>query len=437
MVIVAISMIAVMGMAVLVIDVGGLLLAKRRMVTASDSAAIAAAQECAADPAEGRGIGTAQTEADNLGSDNGASGGSIVITSGTCGTTAGGTVAARYRVEQELFFAPILGLGESATISAPAKAIWGPATGATTTPPMNLYANPGGDTFPCAFESHHPCNFWFDNTAPFASSSSNWSFLALEAPGWPADVAGNLPQRGCDSRNANSLPGWTTGRGTRLVAKPTFVCAIQGNFGTGGNASPFYRALKAMEGKTFQFPVSDPALKPVTNPGAEKFAVVGFTTLKIVRVIQGNDPAINGLSGTCPALPHVFLKVPPAPAGGDTYDASLQYSLCAATLAADAVIGAPIVVDAPTAGNQSYRPPGDFTWNSSTKVITFTKFVGQEKTKDVLISFPWSTPGPCGFQTSDPNDFCLITAWQGNQLGGTIPDPTAPDFGLRATRLIE
>src|SRR3989337_1904714 len=44
---VAICMMAFMGMVVLVVDVGGLLTLRRRMVTAADSAALAAAQSCA------------------------------------------------------------------------------------------------------------------------------------------------------------------------------------------------------------------------------------------------------------------------------------------------------------------------------------------------------------------------------------------------------
>ena len=45
--IVALSLIAIFSMLVLTVDVGGLLLARRAMVNASDAAALAAAQSCA------------------------------------------------------------------------------------------------------------------------------------------------------------------------------------------------------------------------------------------------------------------------------------------------------------------------------------------------------------------------------------------------------
>ena len=428
--IVALSMLALMGMAVLVVDVGSLLLAKRKMVTAADSAALAAAQECAADPANGHSLATAQSEAGSVASANEAAEGKIAVTSGSCGT-ARGTVAARYRVAQNLYFAPILGLGRNMTVSAPASAIWGPAQGAGSTPPVNLNTEPGGATFPCAFDPSHPCNFWADNSDPDSSSTSNWSFLALEPPEWPADVAGNGRDRTCPNNDFNKIGDWTAGRQTRLVARPTYVCLLNGRGGASPRSQQF-QALKRMEGKTFQFPVSDPDLQ-VTTQGREKFAVVGFTTLKVIRVLQGTDPEISGLSGTCTPVQHTFLEPPPA--GGDSYNAGPLYDACAAAAPANAVVSNPIIRR--VTGNRTYTAPGDFTWDSSTKMITGFKDFNNQGERAVEIYFTWATPGPCGFQSPDPNSFCIVTEWRGNQLGGTDPDPDAPDFGLRAIRLSE
>src|SRR3954470_2764520 len=56
MVIVALCLIALMGMLVLVVDVGGLLWNRRAMVNASDAAALAAAKSCVLPT--GTGVGT-------------------------------------------------------------------------------------------------------------------------------------------------------------------------------------------------------------------------------------------------------------------------------------------------------------------------------------------------------------------------------------------
>jgi Flp pilus assembly protein TadG len=432
--VVALSLIALMGMAVLVVDVGGLLLAKRRMVTAADSAALAAAQECAGDTANGHNFTTAKAQAAALGiGENGAVAGKIAITSGACNTSRG-TVSARYRVGETLSFAPILGLGESMTVSAPATAFWGPARAVRSTPPVNLNGSGAdGSTFPCAVETTHPCNFWADNSDPLNSSSSNWSFLALEAPEWPANVAGNDKNRTCPNNDFNSVGGWTSGRETKLIANPTYVCALNGRGGASTRSQQFL-ALKSMEGKTFQFPVSDPAQK-VTTVGREKFAVVGFVTLKVLRVLQGTDSEINGLAGSCAPFPYPFLEPPPS--GGNVFDATALYTACAATAPSNAVLSNPIIRDAPPA-NRNYNTPGDFLWDSVTKRITFLNFP-PGGVRDVLINFTWGTPGPCGFQAPDPNSYCIVTEWLGNQLGGTDPDtdPDAPDFGTRAIRLVE
>jgi Flp pilus assembly protein TadG len=424
--IVALSFVALLGMAVLVVDVGGLLVAKRRMVTAADSAALAAALECASRPAGA--LARAQAQAKVVALENGATAGKVAVTSGACGT-ARGEISSRYRVAETLSFAPILGLGESLTVSAPAKAIWAPARGARSTPPVNL--NGDGSTFPCAFNPSHPCNFWADNSDPDSTSTSNWSFLALEPPEWPANAAGNDPNRTCPNNDFNKIGDWVGGRPQRIIAQPTYVCLLNGRGGASTRSQQFI-ALKNLEGKTMQFPVADPALN-VSTPGKEKFAVIGFVSLKIVQILQGTDPQISGLNGSClPAL-HTFLQ-PPAPNGG-SYNASVLYATCAALAPSNAVLSAPVVRR--VTGNRTYTAPGDFTWNPTTKTISgFTDF-DNNGVRAVEIFFSWSTPGPCGFQTPDPNSFCLITEWVDNQIGGVDPDPTAPDLGLRAVRLSE
>src|SRR6478735_3376716 len=109
MVIVALCLVALIGMIVLVVDVGGLLWNRRAMVNASDAAALSAAKSCilpaTMDPQ------TAEQAADAL--------------------------TGQYSANQQLFFAGIFG-ANSRAVTTQATAIWGPA-GAGNPMPVVIY----------------------------------------------------------------------------------------------------------------------------------------------------------------------------------------------------------------------------------------------------------------------------------------------------------
>ena len=103
-VIVALALLALCGMLVLVVDVGGLLTLRRQMVTAADSAALAAAQSCAADePAE------ASDQADLLATQNQPDATQQDFSTTNCGTASEGSASVSYGAPKTLNFAPILG----------------------------------------------------------------------------------------------------------------------------------------------------------------------------------------------------------------------------------------------------------------------------------------------------------------------------------------
>jgi len=136
MVIVALCLIALVGMLVLVVDVGGLLWNRRAMVNASDAAALAAAKSCVLPTGTGvgtdtypAGIAGAEQAADDYAHQNSSGADTSapnIISSNGCDSSASGYVTVEYGANQQLFFAGIFGKGQG-HVTTQATAIWGPA----------------------------------------------------------------------------------------------------------------------------------------------------------------------------------------------------------------------------------------------------------------------------------------------------------------------
>src|SRR5213593_4218162 len=111
-VIVALSLIAMFGMIVLVVDVGGLLWKRRELVNGSDAAALSAASTCSLpSTVDNR---TAEVAADELAGQNvtgldPTTATNATVPAGLCHGTASGWVKVQYSQNQHLFFAPVLG----------------------------------------------------------------------------------------------------------------------------------------------------------------------------------------------------------------------------------------------------------------------------------------------------------------------------------------
>jgi Flp pilus assembly protein TadG len=125
--IVAISLLFLLGMLVLVFDLGRIVATRREMVRAADAAALAAAQQCAM----GNGSVAARGAAAALLVENRAGAallqpGGFTVDPACDGvvTTAGiKKVTVRARVPLDMFFAPIFGVSQT-TVTARATAIW-------------------------------------------------------------------------------------------------------------------------------------------------------------------------------------------------------------------------------------------------------------------------------------------------------------------------
>lgn len=489
--VVALTLIALFGMAVLVIDVGGLLVMKRRMVTTSDAAALAAAQQCAMS----KGEVTARAEANEVAVDNYASAGGKVLFSPNCAGSTG-EATARYHADQTLFFAPILGLGENMGVSAPATAIWGPANSGLSVPLMVGAAQFAGNlSGECDFPPTDPpsgqeCAFWYDSDE---IGNAAWGWVNLnneegQGKGWDVGSDITCPNVGAAQRAdwiANNYPdplplNWPD---------PTYVCADTGF--TDAN----WEDLRDIIPSDRVFPVNDPdgsfsaasgstadhgqvdkdgqactqEMMSSTPPQCvlDKYDMIGFTILRIIALYDGTDPAAIGTAGIA-AIPAAggTCKGRKRPDSGEVF---AVYEMgpapdCPNSIVPDVVEPADPFVYTESGGGPnkvknekapcttltpSPAPSGcAYLYDPETFEITWAG-----DPENVFIEFTWSraeepgslgTEGACSDYGLPPppddmaklQDKCLVTQWIGFQASGQDPG-TGPDLGLRAIRLAE
>src|SRR5205085_4772434 len=166
-VIVGLMLVAIMGMLALVTDVGGLIAMKRRVVTATDSAALASAQSFARNQGglcgSAGGNATALASANNFAQDNVSNASSVSFTP-DCHDKS---VEVSYKAPVHFFFAKVIGAGSGDEVPATSTAIWGPVGRARPAPIMVFESQlqacgipdtvpPDGETVPCdlTFNAH-------------------------------------------------------------------------------------------------------------------------------------------------------------------------------------------------------------------------------------------------------------------------------------------
>jgi len=402
-VIVTVALFALTGMIVLVVDVGGLLTLRRRLVTAADSAALAAAQSCGMNQTD------AEDKADDFAEANQADANQTAYEATTCGGPSSGRVELTYASPKDLVFAPILGAPSSRPVSARAEAIWGPAGGVTPVP-IELSIDPAGQ-IDCAYKDlDTTCDYWHDNSADHdINSSSNWGFMNL-------NLSGVEPDASCPNAGTNERREWieNTRRAPIVITGDmTLVCADSGH-----STSSWYAALEGQVGSVKYFPVNDPAQMILTS-GKEKYAIIGFVPLRIEEVLRGNDPAavgVPGESGGCNGN-HSFTP-------GDVFD--LDALGC--YTAADSITNLEI-----SRRHTTYVSGTDYVYDPISHEVTWFA----PSAPSASISFDWAAngePGKCGNHGPDPNAVCLVLSWQGVRVAGSLPG-NGVDFGLRAVRL--
>ncbi len=293
-VMVALSLVALLGFLALTLDLGRAVGVRREMVNASDAAALAAAQRCALDrgPAEAT---TAANETAVL-NDSAATLTAIEIDPECVpGAAISGdvkSVTVTYSRDVEYFVAPILGF-DGVTVTTTATAVWGAATRAAPIPlrvgvdglagcGIDIGDVPAGQT----------CQLGYANNDPY-DAANDWGWLwfgSADGEGWDTDRCSG--QAGGSGGPEDFLTGQTHLDAQLNDPPPTYVCSYS------GNAQGLPRTLATRLGDVLTFPVVDTVNYPVLGQGANlAWPVVSFVGLRLDAVYQ--QP---GASEHCPGL---------------------------------------------------------------------------------------------------------------------------------------
>ena len=296
-VIVAILLVALLGMLSLSVDGGFLFLKYRAIRNANDAAALAAALSCA----KGEGLVAADTQADTLATENvgDAQRVSDPLYTPSC-MPAGGKVTVHYKGVQQLFFSQVVGVSSPRIASATATATWGKAGGSNNVSPLMLNMNrlsscniPDG---PGLIVGVSQCAFWWDNGQ---LGNAAWGLMNLDQ--WNVS-----PTSHCSNAGQSSYRNWLEfGYPNALVMNnppPTYACRDSGFFG-GALDNDIENAIAT--GHPYAFPVNDPSkqidsngnLCPAPSCSApDKYYIVGFAWLKLIDLCRGSG---NGTWHSC------------------------------------------------------------------------------------------------------------------------------------------
>ena len=440
-VIVVLSLIAIFAMLVLTVDVGGLLLSRRAMVNASDSAALAAAQSCASaddtlDP---------ESVADTYAADNvdGVITGTSNITEIVGCDDGNGHVSVEYLTQQSLFFAGVLGYGSTGDVSTVATAAWGPAAGGYAVPIVleSGYLQ-GICKIPDGVSVGDTCAMYYNN-GDASLGDANWGFMNLDM--WNVDAGENCHSAGSSDRSDwihNDYGDPLVLNGTPPGSEPTYVCND-----TGHSSANWQDLVDRMEANpVVLFPVNDcegqldksGSVSPCPST-PDKYDIIGFTRLKLMGVYKGNDPAAigtPGASGTC-TLSKASLTNGQVKPLSDTYGSG---GGCPSA-SPDNLDASGVHIFPKKGAEFTQCVPGDLSpacaywYDPVARQITWRS---ADET-DLKVEYGWSmngTEGACGTRPSDPNAICILTEWRGfTTSSGAIG--SGQNFGVSAFALCD
>ncbi|MGH2539444.1 MAG: pilus assembly protein TadG-related protein [Actinomycetota bacterium] len=440
--IVVLSLIAIFAMVVLTIDVGGLLLARREMVNASDAAALAAAQSCASN----EDVLVPEGQADAYASQNV----SDVITGTTNITdvvgcdTGSGHVSVEYLTHQELFFAQVLGFGDTGDVRTAATAAWGPSAGGMAVPiVIESGFLQGTCEIPDGIAIGDTCALYYNN-GDSSLGDANWGFMNLDQ--WNVDAGESCTSAGSSDRGdwiLNDFDEPLVLNGTPPGSESTYVCND-----TGHSTRDWQDLFDRMNSPNpvVMFPVNDcdgqldksGTVSPCPST-PDKYDIIGFTRLKLIGVYKGNDPvAIGtpGVSGVCVVSKTslAFGQVKPL---SDTYGSG---GGCPSG-APDNLDPSDVHVFSKSGAERVQCVPGDLSTTCDywfDPVLDAITWRSADET-DLKFQYGWSMngmTGACGSRPSDPNAICLLTEWRGFTTASG-PIGTGQNFGVSAFALCD
>lgn len=315
LVIVTLSLIALFGMMVLVVDVGSLLFTRRALVNAADAAALAAAQSCG----QKEGIGAANAQANQYTVAN-QSGAAVVFGFPhyfpSCDSPAG-LVTVRVRSDRPLFFAPVLGFDSETAVVTEATASWGGAGVGEKVAPMMLSANRLTD---CEIPPDDPqdnvginCAFYWNNSSGGQTNPdlANAEWGTLDLLNW--DI---MPSVHCNNSTPPQFEEWML-QGFNLPLPidssfygaidgdtHTYVCRGQGHFGEALDRDIEEAGQPGPDGEVdpLYFPVNRPTTQidadgsvcspadfATTNCAVDKYDIIGFARLTVLEIWGGGN----------------------------------------------------------------------------------------------------------------------------------------------------
>jgi hypothetical protein len=422
-VIVTLSLLAIFGLIVLTVDVGQLLFQRRAMVNASDAAALAAAQSCA-------GLGDTdvpESMADAFALDNvgTANAGVVNITEMVgCDGPAFGHVTVEYGMNQELFFAGVLGFDGPAAVRTAATAGWGPAGGAN---PLPIVVYAGDDQGNCEIEEgtapDQECYLWYDNDM-FQQSAFGFLNLCTDTDpcqhGWDVSSSASCPNVGSSLRDDWISGNWQGGPNELNYPAPTYVCRVS------GLSSSNWSGLEDRLGDELIFPVNDcdtqvdsggNTIGCSTTEAPDKYNIIGFIVLRL-DAVHDSAAEWGGISQThCSpnnvnVTPGAVIPLSSFP-GGQCPNGSTPSG----------------VLNLEIDGN----PPGAlYTYDDTNKSITWTGPADR-----VNVDFDWWLDGECGQPPNNSSAVCIKVTTVEVRFDGTIPCPACPDTGVRAVTLCD
>jgi hypothetical protein len=264
-VLMALSLVVIMGMAALVVDVGNWYHTKRRLQATADAAALAGAQLLPTDS------GGAQAMALSYANKNGGdvAGADIAVTSTA---VADDTIGVRARKTDAGVFGSVLGIA-SADISARAKARVGPPLKAKYVAPMVVF---------CDHPLIHNCNG--DSTPDFGSDTT-MDYNPMGAPG----AFGMLNLDG-----GNGTPGSSDEANWILHGFNKYLGLgdYRSDPGAKFSSSNIQDALEARKGTVLLFPVYKQLDGQGQNAAYEIIGWIGFHLTSYV--VHGNNSTLSG-----------------------------------------------------------------------------------------------------------------------------------------------
>jgi hypothetical protein len=320
-VMVAILLLVLVGMLALTVD-GGLLWSQfRRMRSANDSAALAAAYSCAT----GEGLSAADAKATEVATANVADVANVEPNEYPQGCEIdGGEVTVHYGGEQGLLFGPAIGISSPKPVVTQATAAWGGAGGAARVVPLMLGMQRLSDCdipyddagIPTAYGAR--CYFWWDNgTAQDQTALTNAEWGLIDLRTWDIEPWGACP----GNASQGEVSDWIyDGYPDALLVDPlsppgppTYVCR-----GAGFQGGALNNDIEAQVGEELFFPVND-SRQQVQADGTpcgpdgingtctvHKYAIIGFAVLEVLHVWTGQQaqemcdhPADNNGSLRC------------------------------------------------------------------------------------------------------------------------------------------